>query len=152
VAFFEWKDEYSTGLDGIDGQHRIIVRLMNELYEAILAGRDREIMKRVYVDLLKYANYHFCLELQLFQRYRYAEERRHIEEHNSFIRKVESLLINDLVAEKNRSLDTLHFLRSWFADHMMKTDMEYCRFFQRKELMDEIEEYLRREDEKASCN
>jgi hemerythrin len=34
MAFFEWKDEYSTGLGAIDDQHKVIVRLMNALFIA----------------------------------------------------------------------------------------------------------------------
>lgn len=152
MAFFEWKADYETGIGGIDEQHRRIVGLMNELFEAIRSGRADDVMKGIYVELLRYANYHFCLELKLFQKYHYADERRHIEEHNSFIRKVETLLINDFVAEKNHAIDTLHFLRSWFQEHMMKTDMEYCAFFRYKEIMAEIDEYIAGEGQAGLCD
>jgi len=31
MPFFVWKDEYSTGITGIDTQHKEIIRLMNEV-------------------------------------------------------------------------------------------------------------------------
>lgn len=147
MAFFEWKDEYSVGIAAIDEQHKVIVRLMNELFEAIEYGRDEPVLKAVFVELLKYANYHFGLELRMFQEFHYGNERLHVEEHNHYINKIETLMIQGYLTERDVALETLHYLRSWFQNHMLKTDMEYCRFFQFKDILEEIGRYL--EAEKA---
>jgi len=143
MAFFVWKDEYSTGITGIDTQHKEIIRLMNEVFNAISKSKEKLVKKEVFIDLLKYANYHFGLELSLFQQYHYERENEHREEHNFFIKKIETLMINDYLTDKNVLIETLHFLRSWFENHILKTDVEYCRYFDHEELMDEIEKFIK---------
>ena len=147
MAFFEWKDEYSVGIHRIDVQHIEIIRLMNELFEAMKKGKQDVIIKTIFVELLKYANYHFGLEVKLFGIYHYEDEKKHIEEHEFFINKVKELMIKEYLENKGVALDTLHFLRSWFEKHMMITDMEYCRYFSHKKLMSEIDEFIKSEDD-----
>lgn len=142
MAYFPWKEEYNLGIGQIDKQHVEIVKLMNELYDSIHYAKENYVIKDVFVRLLKYANYHFTLELELFQKYHYAEERIHIDEHKYYINKVKTIMINELLTEKNAALDVLHFLRSWFENHMMKTDREYCNYFIRKKIMEEIDKFL----------
>jgi hemerythrin len=142
VAFFEWKEEYSGGIDGIDDQHKVIIRLMNELFEAIRYEKGEAITKGVFIELLKYANYHFGLESDLFNKYHYDERAEHIGQHEHFIGKIKNLMINEYLTARDVQLETLHYLRGWFQEHMLKIDMEYCRYFTFREVMAEIEEYL----------
>jgi hemerythrin-like metal-binding protein len=143
MAFFEWKDEFSGGIEPIDEQHKVIVRLMNELFEVIRTGKDGLEIKGVFVELLKYSNYHFSLELRLFERYHYEGEAAHRREHEHFIERIKDLMVSDYLTDRNVPLETLHYLRSWFRDHMLKTDMDYCRFFSFKSCMDEIDSFLK---------
>lgn len=146
MAFFEWAEEYSVGLDGIDSQHRKIIELMNEVFDAVRYEKGVEIIKHVYVELLRYANYHFGLELRLFAKYPFDDERKHIEEHSYFIERVKTLMINEYLTDKNVPIEILHFLKSWFQNHMMKTDMEYCIQYGQRRLMEEIEKFLASDD------
>jgi hemerythrin-like metal-binding protein len=146
MAFYEWKDEYACGIKGIDDQHKIIIKLMNKLYEAIRNGEDARIMKEVFIELLEYANYHFGLELKLFKKYRFIDEAKHIEEHNHFIEKIKTLMIHDYLNSSVASLETLDYLKKWFSNHMLKTDMEYCKYFIYKEMTNDIENDIKTEN------
>jgi hemerythrin len=142
MAFFEWKDEYTSGIAAIDEQHKVIVKLMNDLFEYIRTDNG-EAVKGVFVELLKYAHYHFGLEAELFERHDYEGRRRHVAEHEHFIDKVKSLMISGYLTDRNVAIDTLHYLRSWFQDHMMETDMEYSNYFKMKEILEEVDDFLR---------
>jgi hemerythrin-like metal-binding protein len=139
MAFYEWKDEYRCGIAGIDDQHKIIVKLMDKLHAGISGAAAPAELKDVFIELLEYANYHFGLELKLFRKYRFIDEAKHVEEHNHFIDKVKTLMIHDYLGTGATALETLDYLKKWFSNHMMKTDLEYCRFFQYKELAAQIE-------------
>jgi hemerythrin len=39
--FVEWKQELSIGLQEIDEQHKILIRLLNELYQAITDDAEK---------------------------------------------------------------------------------------------------------------
>jgi hemerythrin-like metal-binding protein len=142
MTFFEWKDEYSGGIGSIDDQHKVIIDLMNQLFESIVQGKGESVTKSVFIELLKYANYHFGLEYELFNKYDYKEKAEHVEQHKHFIDKIKNLMIRNYLTEKNIQIETLHYLRGWFQDHMLKIDMEYCRYFNLKEILGEVEAYL----------
>ncbi len=142
MTFFEWKDEYSGGIESIDEQHKVIITLMNELYYSIVHEKADAATKAVFVELLKYANYHFNLENKLFNKYDYKEKAEHLDQHAHFITKVKNLMIKDYLSQRDVQIETLHYLRLWFQDHMMKIDMEYCRYFRLRQVLDEVEAYL----------
>lgn len=142
MAFFEWKEEYSGGIESIDDQHKVMISLMNELYDSIVREKGERNTKNIFIELLKYANYHFGLENQLFAKYDYQEKAEHLEQHQHFIDKIRNLMLKNYLTEKKVEIETLHYLRLWFQDHMLKIDMEYCKFFRLKEVLAEVEEYL----------
>ena len=139
MEFYCWKDEYSTGINGIDNQHKIILKLMSQLHKAILDKKENKIMKEIFIELLEYANYHFNLELRLLKTHKYMDKENHIEEHDHFINKVKTLMINGYFNDKASPIDTLEYLKKWFTNHMLRTDMEYCKYFIYKELNKEVE-------------
>jgi hemerythrin-like metal-binding protein len=143
MAFFEWKNEYSGGITEIDEQHKVIIELMNELYDAIRFKKEETITKNVFIELLKYSNYHFNLEGQLFDKYQYEKEDQHINEHKHFIEKIKTLIINEYLTDHNIAIETLQYLKNWFQNHMLKTDMDYCEYFNGKEIMEEIDLFLK---------
>ena len=109
MPLFTWKDSYSCAIENID---------------AIQAGNSAAIVKDVFVELVRYANYHFELESQLFRMYHYEDETKHLEEHGFFIRKIRMLMICDYLTGKDDLLETLKFLIDWFTGHILKTDRE----------------------------
>lgn len=139
---FEWKEKYSCGISSIDDQHKIIFNLINELYDSIQNRKGEGIIKKVFVDLMQYANYHFNLEFELFQLYKYQDEEKHIEEHKVFIQKIESMMIHNYLTEKDNLKEALVFLVDWFSNHILKTDMEYCNFFRFREVIEEVNTYI----------
>ena len=42
AKFVEWSDDLSVGIEEIDVQHQVLVRLINEMHEAI-GGRPRQL-------------------------------------------------------------------------------------------------------------
>ena len=44
MALFGWRDEYSVNIKEIDDQHKQLVAMINELHEAMLEKRAKEIL------------------------------------------------------------------------------------------------------------
>lgn len=139
---FEWSDKYSCGINSIDDQHKVIFRLINDLFDAIQARRESSIIKKVFSELLQYAHYHFDLEYELFQLYAYKDEPKHLEEHKEFIHTIESMIIHDYLSGKDNPREALQFLVDWFSNHILKTDMEYCKYFRFKEVVEDVNTYI----------
>jgi hemerythrin len=138
MAFFDWKQEYSVGIAAVDEQHKRILQLINELVEAIRDAREDLIIDAVLDDLVDYSKKHFSLEAGVFKKYRYVDEAAHAKEHEHFIGKLQGLV---RAAGEGRSCvpqETLDYLRDWFANHMLKTDMAYARSFREAGLLERV--------------
>lgn len=104
--------------------------------------KNTEIIKKIFIDLLQYASYHFSLEYDLFQIYKYEDEARHIDEHKFFIKKIETMMIRDYLTGKDNLKEALVFLVDWFSNHILKTDMDYCNYFRFKEVVEDVNTYI----------
>ncbi len=91
MPFFQWEDEYSIGIRIIDEQHKELVAMLNELYEAMHAGKGREALGRVLAGLIRYTRLHFAAEEQLMRAHEYPDYERHREKHEKMAAKVMEL-------------------------------------------------------------
>jgi len=57
-----WSDEFGTGIELVDGDHKILVMLINRCIEAIKDGEQQDILSNVLGELLDYISYHFQRE------------------------------------------------------------------------------------------
>ena len=55
MALFTWQDKYSVGIRQIDDQHKQLINMINELNDAMLAGKEKEVLL---TELNKRANYY----------------------------------------------------------------------------------------------
>jgi len=59
MIYFRWNEKYSVGIAEIDAQHRHLVKMVNDLYEAMYAGQGREALGKILSGLIRYTQTHF---------------------------------------------------------------------------------------------
>jgi hemerythrin len=143
MAFFDWKEEYSVGIKAADDQHKKIIELMNDLFESIRDAREDLVIREILDELVRYSGYHFTLESGLFEKYRYPGAGEHRKEHEHFIDKVNSLMIGNQMNKACVPIETMNYLKKWFAEHIQKTDREYKEFFRKGNVLETIEKGFR---------
>ena len=139
MGFFDWKEEYSVGINAINKQHKVIIELMNDLFESIRDAREDMVIEEVLQELIKYSKYHFGLEKTLFEKYTYPKVEGHLKEHQYFVEKIESFMKELTNNKQVVPIETLDYLKNWFQNHMMKTDVDYGQYFKEKDVIKEIE-------------
>ena len=72
APIFPWKDAYSVRIPEIDAQHKILIRLINELHAAMLCGQAAGAMAGIMDELVRYTDIHFRHEEALLERRRYS--------------------------------------------------------------------------------
>ncbi|NLW22513.1 MAG: hemerythrin family protein [Tissierellia bacterium] len=133
---FKWKDEFSVNIKSVDEQHKEIFRIGNDLYDiiSIRDGVDRydEIMDALN-RLRDYAVYHFDYEEKLMEENGYPKLEQHKRQHEAFIAKVNAI-DQEAVDESQRKvgMDLIVFVANWIENHILKTDMEYKEFLNKK--------------------
>lgn len=133
---FEFKDEFKTGIDFIDEEHKKLFELTQKTYDIY---KD-ELMLDKYdyiVDILNelrdYTKYHFNHEQEYMKEIGYKKMFTHIIAHNNFIEKLDSYDFEEIDYNQTDALvDLLNFLYDWLVKHISKVDKEIAHGLEEK--------------------
>ena len=128
MAFFEWDDEYSVGIVEIDEQHKKLLVMISEFYEAVKIDRE-EAFAYLLDSIVDYVNKHFSTEERYMDTYKYPDAASHKEEHAEFKDRILAVKEKLENGQQIVTLDTTRMLRHWVKDHVLGTDKEYSEFF-----------------------
>ncbi len=122
----EFLDEYRTGIDFVDEEHKELFRITDKAYRMLhedfsFDGYD-EIMD-VLTELKDYTVGHFKDEEDYMERIRYeglAAQRR---AHESFVQRIEDIDLDAVDGDPKVYLNSLiEFLLGWLINHILYTD------------------------------
>jgi len=125
IDIFPWDDNFNTGLDEIDQQHRKLVQLLNVLASHLAFHTDLPQLHTIIEELKAYTVYHFQAEEAIWQEYMPDEDDSvvHQQAHDRFIKTILQFQ-TDQLTKPNEDLvhDALAFLAKWLASHILETD------------------------------
>lgn len=122
-----WHDGLATGIQVIDDQHKILVNLINDIYQGLTGRCSRVSLQRIILELRGYIDYHFGAEEQLMSEHDFNcdhpdEHESHLQQHRHFIDRLAEM---EQYLANNRPVfyeDLFIFLRDWLANHILHTD------------------------------
>jgi len=123
-----WTEEILIHVEIIDNQHKKLLTLLNDLYDAMNRGEDKEGLARFIGDMADYTFYHFMTEEKYFERFQYPEAIQHKNEHRYFAEQVAEFQNRFNQGETILSDDILLFLKSWINNHVKKNDQKLGLF------------------------
>lgn len=121
-----WKEEYNTGVELIDEQHRKLLEIANRAH--ILLTDDFRMDKydeiiSILGELKEYTVYHFASEEAYMAEIQYSRLLSHKVEHNDFIEKINGVDLEKIDRNHNQSLlKILDFIVAWIDSHIIKKD------------------------------
>lgn len=124
----DWTDDLSVGLQEIDEQHKILVGLVNRLYEAIVTNHEHQAVANILNELVDYTIIHFAVEeslMRIFDYPQYEEHKRHHEELSTQVLELQDKFSS---GQGEIGMDVLNFLRAWLTNHIMIEDKHYGPF------------------------
>ncbi len=124
-----WNENFSVGVKEIDEQHKHLIHLMNKLIDMKDVSVDSEVISDALDEMTKYADEHFKKEEEYMEEYGYPELETHREQHKDFRKKTVKFCMEAMAYKKSIPVDILEFLRNWWINHILKTDMGYKEFF-----------------------
>ncbi len=132
--FISWSDELSVGLQEIDEQHKILINLINRLFnEAILHKADKTVISAILEELVQYTIVHFAVEESLFRIFDYPDAEMHQVHHDKLKQEVSSFQ-KKFAGGAVIDIELMNFLRKWLTHHIMMDDKKYTPFFLEKGL------------------
>ncbi len=132
MIYFRWDEKYCIGIEEIDEQHRYLVQLVNELYDAMYAGQGREILEKVLASLIRYTQIHFQTEEHFMKTHVYPAYAEHKQIHEKMAARVLDLQNAFHKGEIANPVQISNFLKAWLVKHILKTDRKFADFYQQK--------------------
>jgi len=124
-----WTKELSVGIEEIDGQHRVLVDLINQLHFAIVEHRAASESAAILERLIEYTRIHFAVEESLMRLFDYDDYEHHKAGHEALIDEIRRLHERVVTEGKPATFELLHFLKKWLTHHILGEDMRYVPFF-----------------------
>lgn len=129
ATMLAWQEDLETGVDVIDGQHRRIVDMINQLEAARRAGVQATTME-VLDGLVDYTLSHFAFEESLMEQAGYPFSAAHRRVHEVFARRVQDYRLRFEAGED--ILDELRAMLSrWLFNHIRGDDKAYSETVKR---------------------
>ncbi|WP_163339581.1 bacteriohemerythrin [Desulfopila sp. IMCC35008] len=124
MEIIKWRESYNIGIESMDLQHKLIIELINKLYNMIRQEESSTMIAEILEEMKIYAEEHFREEESLLETHKYPALSEHRDQHQVYREKLQDLLINNDEA----IMDTYTFLRKWWTEHIMNEDKQYSEF------------------------
>ena len=125
----QWDDSLSVNVAAIDLQHKKLVKMINELDDAMRLGKSRGMLGSTVNGLIGYVGVHFSTEEKYFEKFNYPEADQHTREHKAFSAKVDDFAKKFQTGQLGLSIDVMTFLSDWLGTHIKGTDKKYSACF-----------------------
>lgn len=125
-----WSEVYATRIENIDNQHKELINLTNELYQACLSGKEtaNAVFKDAMKRMVDYVNFHFSTEQKLLERVKFPDAAEHKKQHDALIKK-----ILDSVKDFDKGINFVpnnfaRTLKDWILSHIAVFDKAYALY------------------------
>jgi hemerythrin len=116
----------SVGVPLIDRQHQELLRLTNELHDAMTQGRGNTVLREIVDGLIAYTQTHFTTEEGYFERCDYPDCAAHKQLHRDFVAQVTDFKQGFDEGRLMLTLDVMSFLGDWLVEHIQGSDASYA--------------------------
>ena len=128
---YQWRNEYTLGIDEIDQQHRRLIEIADQIYQIMndqwRIDKYNQILE-VLGELKDYTIYHFKSEEEYMAKIGYKKRFSHAMEHAAFIEKLNAVDLRDVDEKQDKALlDLLGMITDWVVTHIMTTDKLYAQ-------------------------
>ena len=125
---YEFKEEYVTGIEQIDEEHKRLFEIADETYnlsrkEFLVDKYDQVI--QILKELKEYATMHFEHEEMYMESIGYKKMFTQKVQHNAFREKLNSWNLYDIDESSEEIVDEiLNFLTNWLVSHILEHDKQ----------------------------
>ncbi len=132
MAYIEWNEDLSVGVDLFNEDHKRLFEYINRLHQGMVTGLGTSSMTDILNGLVDYTMTHFDNEERMMIQHTYAGYEAHKKEHDTLVARVADFQTQLNSGRGSFSLALMGFLKDWLINHIMGTDLKYKDFFLEK--------------------
>ncbi len=129
MSLMTWTSAMSVGVPELDEDHRVLIRIINQLADSRESGDPAAILRQCLYSLLRYAEFHFAREEKVMAACDFPGFTHHKEEHRAFTAHMkdlaEALDHDEPPVAEIVNQDLLYYLKDWLNHHILIEDMSY---------------------------
>lgn len=117
MSLIEWREEFCTGVAGVDYEHQQLIKEINAIYTLIENKADKEIVIDCLGDIYGSISAHFALEEQMMEKHHYDHFKEHQADHERLLDDIRDITdeFEDAAQLNNDKLKQQ--LNDWFLKH-----------------------------------
>jgi hemerythrin len=123
-----WDPSFSENVEFLDKQHQMLIQIINDLYNAILVGNEKDTIEKLIGQLLTHAAMHFAREEHYFDIFGYPDTDIHKKQHKDFEKKISAFEGDFKAGRESVSKDITKFLSDWVVEHIKENDKKIGPF------------------------
>lgn len=123
-----WLSKYNLGNEVIDSEHQYLITLINQIIEK-RKEMELEEIKRIFIELKRYAHIHFYNEERLMEEINYPKIEEHKTQHRIFVEELDKIEKELMFENKYVSFEIMIFLSKWFINHIQHMDKDFSSYF-----------------------
>lgn len=128
MALIEWREEYATGISGVDHEHQELIALINSVYEMLADSSDKTKIINCLGDIYGSISSHFALEERWMEQHNYDDYKAHSEDHERLLDDIGDIT-DEVEASHELNEKQLHEkLNDWFLNHFKTHDARLHKF------------------------
>jgi len=125
---FRWTEAYSVHIAHLDQQHQGLFATVDDLNEAMAAGKGNDALDPILQRLFDYALTHFAAEESLMEEHDFPGLSAHRAQHEMFRQKVAAFLADHKAGKHGVPVTLMLFMQNWLHEHVQHTDQQYSGF------------------------
>ncbi len=125
IDIFPWNDNFNIGIEIIDEQHKVLVKILNQLASHIAFQTDFPALNNILDELVDYTVFHFQAEESVWHQYLPQDrlELEHKKSHDSFVETISQTKEQIASGSEDNIIEgLLSFLTQWLAIHILEND------------------------------
>lgn len=131
----EWQESYSVGIQEIDDQHKELIKIINDLQEALELDKDSESIAKILEAVVDYTHHHFAYEEKLLEKHGYPDLEEHKKLHVEYRNKMADLKEQFESSRMFFKPKLVKEILLWLRRHILQVDMEYSRYLKKENII-----------------
>jgi hemerythrin-like metal-binding protein len=124
MALMDWSDKLDVGVDNMNHQHKKILSLMNNLYEAFEQKKEFDQFISILDELKDFTIKHFAEEEAYMESINFEGIQVHTGIHQQLLEKFTSNY-QTITNERKLTQEFFDFLKFWLSSHIQGIDIKY---------------------------
>jgi hemerythrin len=123
---YEFKEEYKTGIDFIDEQHKVLFEIADKTYALLKNEFTIDKYDKIVTlieELKNYTVFHFTAEEEYMKSINYKRMFTQKVEHDAFIKRINGVDFSNVDENQDEYIvSILQFLNDWLTGHIISND------------------------------